>query len=382
MSGHLPIWWARSDDDESVGKMRIVLAGRFAGHGGIQTHLRSLAVVLADARHDLLLLSFGRAPDTEDDARNDSFLNNSGVRLKYLSDSISGRTALGAFLTVQRAMRSFHPNVYFACGTGWNLFAPAVFKPHRCRFVFHEVMSGEPTGWRDSRWLVRGFFDFVVAQASPGAWNFERMFGCRRPIPVIPAFPATLEKASRIPQTRQHRVPFGSARAAMFGRLFPHKRVAWLVTQWPRLNRSLRELHIFGTGPEEAPIRKLILENGWGDSVFCHGSYPDAQAHVDLLSSFDLTLLPTIGAEGSPLVLLESMACGVPFVATDAGGISDYANADCVIVPRDDPEAFLLGVQELSSRLVEGMIGHRRLQEFYRMRFSFEVLKGEWLSFF
>jgi glycosyltransferase involved in cell wall biosynthesis len=362
--------------------VRLVLAGTFTGHGGIQTHLRSLARVLADAEHDLLLLSFGGHPDAGDRVRNNFSTINSRVRLKYLCGSISGRTAVGTFLAIQRALRNFHPDVYFACGTGWNLFAPAVFRHHRCRFIFHEVMSGEPAGWRDSRWLVRRAFDFVVAQASPVARNFERTFGWHRPIPVIPAFAAPLEKTSRIPLVQQHRMPFGTARAAIFGRLVSHKRVAWLVGQWPRLNRSLRELHIFGTGPEEAAIRKLIFENGWSDSVFCHGSYPDAQAYVDLLSGFDLTLMPTIGAEGAPLVLLESMACGVPFVATDAGGISDYANTDCLIVPRDDPESFLLGIQELSRRLAEGTIDHRRLQDFYRSRFSFDVLKREWLSFF
>ncbi len=361
--------------------MRFVLAGTFAGYGGIQTHLRSLARVLADAGHDLLLLSFGRPPNEDDHDRTNFSTFNPSVRLKYLSASISGRTAIGTFLAVQRALRNFHPDVYFACGTGWNLFGPAIFG-FRCQFVFHEIMSGEPAGWRDSRWLVRRFFDFVVAQASPVARNFERMFGWRRPIPVIPAFASPLEKTSRIPQVHQRRVPFGTARAAIFGRLVPHKRTAWLVSQWPRLNRSLRELHIFGTGPEEALIRKLIFENRWSDSVFCHGPYPDAQAYTDLLTSFDLTLMPTIGAEGAPLVLLESMACGVPFVATDAGGISDYANSECVIVSKSDSDAFLRGIESLCECLDRQAVDRLRLQDFYRAHFSYEALSAKWLAFF
>ena len=362
--------------------MHLVLAGTFAGYGGIQTHLRSLARVLSDAGHDLFLLSFGGPPNKDNDAQSNSSVASSNAPLKCLSVTASDRTALGTFLAVQRVLRNVHPDVYFACGTGWNLFAPALLGRHGCRFVFHEVMSGEPAGWYDSRWLVRLFFNDVIAQASPVARNFKRAFGWREEINVIPAFAAPLEQTSRIPQAEQHRVGCGTARAAVFGRLFPHKRVAWLVAQWPRLHRSLRELHIFGTGPEEAVIQKLILQNGWGDSVFCHGSYPDAQAYVDLLGSFDLTLLPTIGAEGAPLVLLESIACGIPFVATDAGGILDYANPDVVIVSREDPDAFLLGVQELCGRLAEGTTDQQRLQEFYRTHFSFDVLRGQWLSFF
>lgn len=365
--------------------MRFVLAGTFAGCGGIQTHLRSLARVLADAGHDLLLLSFGQPPEPDDDARNDFSTNTSRVRLKYPASSIPGRTHLRrirAFLTVRRALRSFQPDVYFACGTGWNLFAPAVFGPQRCSFVFHEVMSGEPSGWRDSRWLVRRFFDRVVAQAAPVASNFKRLFGWTRPIPVIPAFATPLEMTCRNSRQQERRVPLGTARAAIFSRLVPHKRVAWLVAQWPRLNRHLRELHIFGSGAEQTVIQRLVTENGWSDFVFCHGQYPAGQAYVDLLTSFDLTLMPTVGAEGAPLVLLESMACGVPFVSTDAGGISDYANPDCLIVPRNDSEALLRGIASLCERLASGSIDRARLRDFYQSHFSFDVLKSEWLSFF
>jgi glycosyltransferase involved in cell wall biosynthesis len=243
-------------------------------------------------------------------------------------------------------------------------------------------MSGEPAGWLDSRWLVRRFFDHVVAQAAPVAANFKRTFGWKRSIPVIPAFATPLETACRKSPRPLRRVPLGTARAAVFGRLAPHKRVAWLVSQWPLLKRHLRELHIFGSGPEQTVVQKLILENGWSDVVFCHGKYPGGQAYFDLLSNFDLTLLPTTGGEGAPLVLLESMACGVPFVATDAGGISDYANPDCVIVPQNHSGAFLSGVATLCERLSSGATDSARLRDFYQSHFGFDVLKHEWLSFF
>jgi glycosyltransferase involved in cell wall biosynthesis len=347
--------------------------------------LRLLARVLGDAGHDLLLLSFGQPPEAGDAARNNFSANAACVRLEYVSASISERTGprwIGVFRTVRRALGKFHPDVYFACGTGWNLFAPAVFGPRTCNFIFHEVMSGETVGWRDPRWLVSRFFDLVVAQATPVAGNFKRMFGWNRPVPVIPAFATPLELTSRNSRAQERRVPLGTARAAIFSRLVPHKRVAWLVAQWPRLNRYLHALHVFGSGPEQTVIQKLISENGWSDVVFYHGKYPGGEAYFDLLSSFDLTLLPTTGAEGAPLVLLESMACGVPFVATDAGGISDYANPDCVIVPRDHSEAFLRGVDTLCERLSSGATDSARLRDFYQSHFGFEVLKREWLSFF
>jgi glycosyltransferase involved in cell wall biosynthesis len=350
--------------------MRIVLAGRFVGLGGIQTHLRSLSHVLADAGHELLLLSFGGAADERDD----SSPIDSRVRIKYLSN----RTAAGTLLMVRSALREFRPQIYFACGTGWNLFAGAIVSRISNR-IFNEVMSGEYYGWRDSRTLVRRFFHRVVAQATPVARNFAQSFGWNRPIEVIPAFSQPLEK---YPAPAKGAVPYGTARAVVFGRLVPHKRVAWLAEQWPRLKASLSELHIFGSGPEEEVIRHLIAKNHLEEMVFCHGDYPQGQTYAELLASFDLMLLPTLGAEGAPLVLLESMACGIPFVATDAGGIRDYDNPDCLITPVGDPDAFLNAIDTMAHRLAAGTEDHARLREFYVARFSHAALGPRWLAFF
>jgi glycosyltransferase involved in cell wall biosynthesis len=366
----LPDEWLPLDSDESATEMRIVLAGRFAGLGGIQTHLRSLSHVLADAGHELLLLSFGGAADERDD----SSPIDSTVRIKYLSN----RTAAGTLLMVRSAMREFRPQIYFACGTGWNLFAGAVVSrvPNR---IFNEVMSGEYYGRHDSRSVVRRFFHRVVAQANPVARNFARSFGWTKPIEVIPAFSQPLEN---YPTIARDLVPYGTARAAVFGRLVPHKRVAWLVENWSRLKAPLRELHTFGSGPEEEVIRDLIAKNNLQDMVFCHGDYPHGQAYAELLASFDLTLLPTIGAEGAPLVLLESMACGVPFLATDAGGIRDYDNPDCLITPVGDPDAFLNAIETMAHRLAAGTVDHARLRAFYEAHFSHAALGPRWLAFF
>ena len=354
--------------------MRIVLAGTFAGLGGIQTHLASLARVLIDHDHELLLLSFGQNPCADAPCLGDLLRTKERVRLEF----VTGRTSLSTLLGVRRMLRSFKPDIYFACGTGWNLFAGAIVS-RVPQLIFNEVMSGESCGWRDSRNLVRRFFHRVVAQAQPVAENFARSFGWKKPIDVIPAFSQPIENA---PSPQRRSIPHGKVRAATFGRLVPHKRVSWLVSQWPRLRQFLSELHVHGTGPEEPLIREMIAKHQWQNAVFCHGAYPQGDAYSELMASYDLTLLSTIGAEGAPLVLLESMACGVPFVATDAGGIRDYDNLDCMIIPAHDSEAFLEGVEKMVARLAQGEIDQPRLQEFYRSHFSHAALASRWTEFF
>src|SRR5205823_1179992 len=180
-------------------------------------------------------------------------------------------------------------------------------------------------------------------------------------IASLPAIPEPLERIAQIPIAKQHRVPFGRARAGLFSRLDPTKRALWLVQQWDQLRDAIAELHLHGSGPEEEPIRRLTETDRFRGRVFCHGPYPDGQAYVDLLTSYDLTLLPTHGNEGAPLVLLESMACGVPFVATGVGGIPDYArgNPDCVIAALR-PERFVSAVHAMATGLDRGDLDQDR----------------------
>ena len=58
----------------------------------------------------------------------------------------------------------------------------------------------------------------------------------------------------------------------------------------------------------------------------------------------DLTVL-TSHSEGIPNVLLESISCGTPFVATDVGGVSEIASPNIdQLVADDDIEALVQAV--------------------------------------
>lgn len=361
--------------------MRVALGGSLVGLGGIQTHFKWLATALAEAGHQVLILSLGASPQDTDRVRSEALSQSGKISVSYVNNSSTDqRSAADSIRYLAQQLREFEPDAYLACGTGWNLFIPAILSRSCGTLIFHEVMAGDGGNWRDTRWLARWFFGRVFAQANPVARNFKETFGWRNSIEVLPAFPEPLEKTACLPAVTRHAVPMGRARAAFFGRLAPHKQAFWLVRQWALLADSLAELHIFGSGEEEPLIRSFITANDLGNRVFCHGSYPSGQDYVDLLSGFDLTLLPTVGAEGAPLVLLESMACGVPFVAFDVGGIPDYANPDCEIRSALDLNSFVPAVHHLARRLAEQSVDQGRLQRFYLDHFSFDRLKLRWIA--
>lgn len=375
--------------------MKILLFGVVTPKGGIQTHIRFLSKMLADSGVKVFII----APQLAEEEPNRDEFERNGIQLLTLKSNNSKMHKLRSFREVVKAARNFNPDIYYGIGTGWNLSLLALVLPKRVRSIFHEVMSGVPIGWRDPRWGVKCCFNEVVGQSPTVAKTFAERFGWRKKIAVLPAIPEPLEITAHLPHPKPRAVEIGKAKAALFSRLVPHKQAFWLVQQWDLLEDVLSELHIHGSGPEEPLIREYIATKGIGDRVRCFGRYPEGQAYVDLLSCYDLTLLPTIGAEGAPLVLLESMACGVPFVAYGVGGIVDYGvdNPNVIVVPPERglsdrardyliPEgspnnAFIASVNKILFKLAEGKINQLELQEYYLQRYSYSVLKKNWLSY-
>ncbi|NEZ65792.1 glycosyltransferase [Leptolyngbyaceae cyanobacterium CCMR0082] len=367
--------------------MKILLAGILGGHGGIQNHLRWLAKALGEEKIETLALSLESAysPPVDECFLRGFWNENVQLRLSPYKNDCSTKilSRVSHLQGIIKIIDEFNPDIYVAVGTGWNLFIPSLLSRAKPIQIFHEVMSGYTNGWQDSRWCARLWFDEIIGQSATVAQTFSQEFGWRKSISALPALPEPLEITATLPQATQKIVPKGSAKAAVFSRLAPHKQAFWLVRQWHILKDYLSELHIHGSGAEEILIRNYIAEQGIGEQVKCFGRYPEGQAYVDMLSSYDLTLLPTIGWEGAPLVLLESMACGVPFLAYGVGGIPDYGqNNPDVWVVKPNATDFFEGLEQITTALERGEIDQKRLQRFYLDHYSYGVLKKTWLNYF
>ena len=79
-------------------------------------------------------------------------------------------------------------------------------------------------------------------------------------------------------------------------------------------------LLLVGDGPERSEAEILVRQFGIGERVRFLGKLLDI---VPLLSIADLMLMPS-NAESFGLAALEAMACGVPVVATMAGGFPEF----------------------------------------------------------
>ncbi len=93
---------------------------------------------------------------------------------------------------------------------------------------------------------------------------------------------------------------------------------------------------VIGSGPDHEKISAKIREYRLEKNFRLLGFVPDANL-PHYYNAADLFVLPSKSGEGMPLVLLEAMACGLPVVATNVGGVPEIINRDCgKIVPPND----------------------------------------------
>lgn len=102
--------------------------------------------------------------------------------------------------------------------------------------------------------------------------------------------------------------------------------------------------HIAGEGPERPRLERLRRDLGLDASVVLHGSLPNA---VSLTAAGDLFVLSS-RREGLPVAVMEAIACGVPVVATDVGGLRELVVADETgwLVAAGDHQALAVRVHE------------------------------------
>ena len=81
------------------------------------------------------------------------------------------------------------------------------------------------------------------------------------------------------------------------------------------------KFYFIGSGTDKHEIEEQIIEKGLSNKVCFFGALPNAIVH-QYYQIADIFINPT-HAEGFPRVLIEAMACGLPIVSTNAGGIKD-----------------------------------------------------------
>jgi glycosyltransferase involved in cell wall biosynthesis len=134
--------------------------------------------------------------------------------------------------------------------------------------------------------------------------------------------------------------------ALCLARMEPQKRHDVLLDAWAALGGRDAVLWLAGDGSLRHDLERRARALGIDGQVRFLGNRSDV---ADLLSAADLTVL-TSDWEGMPIAVLESLAAGVPVIATDVDGVSEaLADGGGVVVPRGEPKAVADALRALLS---------------------------------
>lgn len=183
-------------------------------------------------------------------------------------------------------------------------------------------------------------FDAVTAVSRPLVELLAGSGVSRRRIHLHPnAFDVRAAVLARAEARRHLAIPDDAWRVGWVGRLSAEKGPDVVVRAMEQLGDA--SLSMLGDGAERDALLETSARLGVAGRIQWHGVVHDASR---VLPAFDVLVLSS-RTEGTPVVLLEAMAAGVPIVATRVGGIPDVVGEhEALLVPPDDPHALAAAI--------------------------------------
>jgi len=200
------------------------------------------------------------------------------------------------------------------------------------------------------RWSLRGAFR-VVAVCKPFATKLEQRGVSPDKISILHNFvkPYVAPPQEEV-QSLKQQLGLGDELAIItVGRMSSEKGHAnllsavFLLKDMPALPRY--RFVLVGDGQEEANLRRQAANLGVDDRVVFTGFQKNV---VPYYAAASLFALPSL-SEGSPNVILEAMAAGLPIASTNVGGVPEILEDGVtgLLVPAQDPPALAEALRRL-----------------------------------
>ncbi len=142
-------------------------------------------------------------------------------------------------------------------------------------------------------------------------------------------------------------------RILFVGFLRPEKGIEYLLDAVSLLKPEVPwELEI--AGPRQFPdyckkMDDIAAARGIGDRIRWLGYVPNGQPLFERMRAADMFVLPTL-SEGTPHVLVEARANGLPCISTTAGGVPSTVTDeyDALLVPPKDARALARAIERVA----------------------------------
>lgn len=138
------------------------------------------------------------------------------------------------------------------------------------------------------------------------------------------------------------------------------------------------EWHFYGDGDYMIPLREMNLP-----SVVLHGRFNSGTELKKIHSEIDAVVLPSFHSEGMPLCLVEAMASGLPWIATNKGGTTELAGSldDCIVIEAGETEVFTKKCALMRDRILQDQINVAEIKRRFQEGFSRVATSAQWVNF-
>jgi len=162
--------------------------------------------------------------------------------------------------------------------------------------------------------------DAVTAVSQSLKTDTYKLFGINKEIQVVPNFIEPQRISNEIKQAlREEYVSEGNPMLIHISNFRPVKRVMDVMQVFAKVREQRNAtLVLIGDGPERSKAEQYAREHQLQNVVFVG----NVKNPMELLTAADVMLLPS-ESESFGLAALEAMACGVPVISSNAGGLPE-----------------------------------------------------------
>lgn len=289
-------------------------------HGGLETYCWEVGRALARRGHDVTIVAGNRGGAWHDDVRLvqlpfriEQSWPNFGTRFRRLMERLSfARRGIGQLVA----------GGYDAVIINKPFDFPVLFQARRYGMKAQTVFrSGGADFFRSDRW----FADVIDHWVSSSRFNAaEITTRYHRPVTVIHNG-VDVEVFRPLPRQSGWRSERGIPDQALLlvsvGRLVGLKGLRVIPDAMAGMSDAVHYM-LVGEGPEQGPLKDRAQRLGLGDRVHFMGRVERTRLPA-VLAEADLMVQPSIGVEAFGISVVEAMACGLPVLASDLGGLPE-----------------------------------------------------------
>lgn len=345
-----------------VGGLERVVHGLALGFGARGHEVHVFAVLTPSDTREPFLMAFDGSPVRVHELRLPS-----GVR-HFPAERRAARALLASLQPDVVHSHGFRPDVLDS-GLARRMGIPTVTTIHGESFMGGRTRLYEWLQWRTYR-----RFDAVVAVSA----RLRETALAHRVSPdrvhlIRNAWPGGVQFATRAAARQELGLATDERAVAWLGRMIPVKGADVFLRALAQQGAPRATGVLIGDGSERAPLEALASQLGLGARVRFVGGIEGA---ARLLPAFDAFVLSS-RSEGTPIVLFEAMAAGVPVVASRVGGVPDVVrDGEAVLVTSEDAAAFAAGLR----RILDGGADAGVMAERARRRLESEFSTDLWLD--